>query len=91
MRMLMLAGKHRMARNRIKLDYLQVSSGVGVRPVASVGLDISGEKFEACATGNGPVDAAITAIKKIINRKMLVREFLIRLSTREATMWEKCT
>lgn len=75
---LMLAGKHRMARNRIKLDYLQVSSGVGVRPVASVGLDISGEKFEACATGNGPVDAAITAIKKIINRRMLVREFLIQ-------------
>ncbi|MCM1491172.1 MAG: 2-isopropylmalate synthase [Muribaculum sp.] len=75
---LMLAGKHRMARNRIKLDYLQVSSGVGVRPVASVGLDIAGEKFEACATGNGPVDAAITAIKKIINRKMLVKEFLIQ-------------
>lgn len=75
---LMLAGKHRTARNRIKLDYLQVSSGVGVRPVASVGLDIAGEKFEACATGNGPVDAAITAIKKIISRKMLVQEFLIQ-------------
>jgi len=75
---LMLAGKHRMARNRIKLDYLQVSSGVGIRPVASVCLDIAGEKFEACATGNGPVDAAITAIKKIINRKMLVKEFLIQ-------------
>ena len=75
---LMLAGKHRTARNRIKLDYLQVSSGVGIRPVASVGLDISGEKFEACATGNGPVDAAITAIKKIISRKMLVKEFLIQ-------------
>ncbi|MDE6650420.1 MAG: 2-isopropylmalate synthase [Muribaculaceae bacterium] len=75
---LMLAGKHRTARNRIKLDYLQVSSGVGIRPVASVGLDIAGEKFEACATGNGPVDAAITAIKKIISRKMLVKEFLIQ-------------
>lgn len=75
---LMLAGKHRTAGNRIKIDYLQVSSGVGIRPVASVGLDISGEKFEACATGNGPVDAAITAIKKIISRKMLVKEFLIQ-------------
>ena len=75
---LMLAGKHRTARNRIKLDYLQVSSGVGIRPVASVGLDISGEKFEACASGNGPVDAAITAIKKIISRKMLIKDFLIQ-------------
>ncbi|MDE5851067.1 MAG: 2-isopropylmalate synthase [Muribaculaceae bacterium] len=75
---LMLAGKHRTARNRIKLDYLQVSSGVGLRPVASVCLDISGEKFEACATGNGPVDAAICAIKKIISRKMLIKDFLIQ-------------
>lgn len=75
---LMLSGKHRLARNRIKIDYLQVSSGVGIRPVASVGLDISGEKFEACATGNGPVDAAITAIKKIISRKMLIKDFLIQ-------------
>ena len=75
---LMLAGKHRTARNRIKIDYLQVSSGVGMRPVASVGLDIAGEKFEACATGNGPVDAAIKAIKKIISRKMLIKDFLIQ-------------
>ncbi|MDE7409564.1 MAG: 2-isopropylmalate synthase [Muribaculaceae bacterium] len=75
---LMLAGKHRTARNRIKLEYLQVSSGVGLRPVASVCLDIAGEKFEACATGNGPVDAAITAIKKIISRKMLIKDFLIQ-------------
>lgn len=75
---LMLAGKHRTARNRIKLDYLQVSSGVGLRPVASVCLDIAGEKFEACASGNGPVDAAITAIKKIISRKMLIKDFLIQ-------------
>ena len=75
---LMLAGKHRTARNRIKLEYLQVSSGVGIRPVASVGLDIAGERFEACASGNGPVDAAITAIKKIISRRMLIKDFLIQ-------------
>lgn len=75
---LMLAGKHRAASHRIKLEWLQVSAGVGVKPVASIGLDIAGEKFEACATGNGPVDAAINAIKKIISRKMLVQEFLIQ-------------
>jgi len=75
---LMLAGQHRKASNRIKLDYLQVTSGVGVHSVASVGLDIASEKFEACASGNGPVDAAISAIKQIIHRKMLVKEFLIQ-------------
>lgn len=75
---LMLAGKHHTAHRRIKLDFLQVTSGVGIQSVASVGLDISGEKFEACATGNGPVDAAISAIKLIIRRTMIVKEFLIQ-------------
>ena len=75
---LMIAGAHRRASNRIKLDFLQVTAGIGLQSVASVGLDIAGEKFEACATGNGPVDAAINAIKHIINRKMLLKEFLIQ-------------
>lgn len=79
---LVLAGKHRDKDARIKLEYLQVTSGVGVRSVASVGLSIAGEKFEACATGNGPVDAAITAIKQIIHRHMVVQEFLIQAITR---------
>ena len=74
---LMIAGQHR-ANHRIKLDFLQVTSGVGIHSVASIGLDIAGEKFEACASGNGPVDAAITAIKQIIRRTMLVKEFLIQ-------------
>ena len=79
---LILAGKHRDKDSRIKLEYLQVTSGVGVRSVASVGLNIAGEKFEACATGNGPVDAAITAIKQIIHRQIIVQEFLIQAITR---------
>lgn len=74
---LMLAGKQN-ANHRIKLEYLQVTSGVGIRSVASIGLDIAGEKFEAAASGNGPVDAAISAIKIIIRRTMLVKEFLIQ-------------
>ncbi len=79
---LMLAGKHRDKDARIKLDYLQVTSGVGIQSVASVGLLIAGEKFEACATGNGPVDAAISAIKNIIHRHMIVQDFLIQAITK---------
>lgn len=75
---LMLAGEHRIKDARIKLDYLQVTSGVGVQSVASIGLLIAGEKFEACASGNGPVDAAINAIKNIIHRQMVLKEFLIQ-------------
>ncbi len=79
---LMLAGEHRKASRRLKLDYLQVTSGVGVKSVAAVGLNIAGEKFEASATGNGPVDAAITAIKQIIRRQMQLKEFLIQAMSR---------
>ena len=49
--MLVLAGANRTQNHRIKLEYLQVTSGVGVRSVASLGLNISGEKFEAAASG----------------------------------------
>jgi 2-isopropylmalate synthase len=76
--LLMLVGEERKDSHRIKLDYMQVTSGVGVRPVASVCLNIAGEKFEAAASGNGPVDAAINAVKTIIHRQMTIQEFLIQ-------------
>ncbi len=75
---LLLAGAQRSENHRIKMEYLQVTSGVGVRSVASLGLTISGEKFEAAASGNGPVDAAIKALKKIIDRQMTLKEFTIQ-------------
>jgi 2-isopropylmalate synthase len=79
---LLLVGQDRTASHRIKLDYLQVTSGIGVKSVASVGLDIAGEKFEAAASGNGPVDAAIKAVKQIIKRTMILQEFLIQAITK---------
>lgn len=79
---LMLVGKSRGEKGRISIDYLQVTSGIGVRAVASVGINIAGEKFEAAASGNGPVDAAINAIKQIIRRKMTLEEFLIQAITK---------
>ena len=75
---LLLAGADRTQNHRIKLEYLQVTNGVGVRSVASLGLNIAGESFEDSASGNGPVDAAIKALKKIINRKMTLKEFTIQ-------------
>lgn len=79
---LILAGRETDKMHRIKLDYLQVISGLGIRNVANVGLDIAGEKFEASASGNGPVDAAIKAIKQIIRRQIVIEEFLIQAINR---------
>lgn len=75
---MMLSGIERTEKQRIKIDYLQVTSGVGVQSVASVGLLIAGEKFEAASSGNGPVDAAIKAMKQIIRRNMTLQEFTIQ-------------
>ena len=79
---MMLVGKHINKNARIKLVFLQVTSGIGLQSVASVCLDIASERFEACSSGNGPVDAAINAIKQIIHRRMVVEEFLIQAITR---------
>ena len=75
---LMLAGADIADTHAVKLDFLQVTTGMGVRSVASLGLDISGQKFEAASTGNGPVDAAIKALKKIILKQMTLKEFTIQ-------------
>jgi 2-isopropylmalate synthase len=75
---LTLAGADQSENHAVRLDYLQVTTGMGVRSVASIGLDISGQKFEAAATGNGPVDAAIKALKKIILKQMTLKEFTIQ-------------
>lgn len=80
--LLVLAGAERAEVSHVKLDYLQVTSGKGLRSVASIGLDIAGEKFEAAAHGNGPVDAAIKALKDIVKRQMVIKEFTIQNITK---------
>ncbi len=75
---LMLAGADTAEAHAVKLDFLQVTTGKGVKSVASIGLDISDQKFEAAASGNGPVDAAIKALKKIISKQMTLKEFTIQ-------------
>jgi len=78
----MLVGEVNHEDNRIKLDFLQVVTGKNLNPMATVRLDIAGELFDATASGNGPVDAAIKAVQKIITRKIVLEEFLIQAITR---------
>ncbi len=74
----LLVGDATRKERRIKLDYLQVFSGKSLKPMSNVILDIAGEKFEATASGNGPVDAAIKAVKQIIHRQVIIDEFLVQ-------------
>ncbi|MFV0291113.1 MAG: 2-isopropylmalate synthase [Mangrovibacterium sp.] len=66
---------------RISLAHLQVVSGKSLQPMASVKLNVAGEMFEASSLGNGPVDAAIRAVKQIIQKKLRIEEFLIQAIT----------
>ncbi|MCP4553102.1 MAG: 2-isopropylmalate synthase [Bacteroidetes bacterium] len=79
---MLLVGNVKTEERRIKLDFLQVVTGKSLIPMATVQLDIAGEKFLATKSGNGPVDAAIKSIKSIIHRKTKLQEFLIQAMTR---------
>jgi 2-isopropylmalate synthase len=78
----LLVGDATRKNSRIKLDFLQVVTGKNLLPMASVRLNISGEKFDATSAGNGPVDAAIKAVKQILHREVTIEEFLVQAITR---------
>ncbi len=77
----LLVGDATRQERRIKLDFLQVVTGKSLTPMAIVRLDIAGEKFDATSSGNGPVDAAIKAVKQIIHRQVTIEEFLVQAIT----------
>jgi 2-isopropylmalate synthase len=51
------------ANDRIKLTGLNVSTGMHTRPIASIALEVDGEKREAVAGGDGGVDATFAALR----------------------------
>ena len=66
----------------IKLENLQVICGASTIPTATVALSFGGDIFVESASGNGPVDAAINAVKSITKRKVHVEEYLVQAITR---------
>ena len=59
----------RMKQQSISLKFMQVTTGTLV-PTATVVLKFGDHERMSTATGNGPVDAAVSAIKKLINEKV---------------------
>ena len=68
-------------QKHLKLKYLQILSGTLV-PTATVIVEIGGMERKATSTGNGPIDAAVRAIKSLIQEKVLITEFLIQAMNR---------
>ncbi|MBE9509896.1 MAG: 2-isopropylmalate synthase [Bacteroidetes bacterium] len=77
-----LIGKSTKEENPMKLDLLQVVCGKSTIPMATVRLKINGDVHSATASGNGPIDAAFSAVKQLIKKKVRLEEFLIQAITR---------
>ena len=69
-------------RMSIQLTGLQVVCGKTSIPTATVQISFDGDTFTETATGNGPVDAAITAVKNITKRRVHIEEYLVQAITR---------
>ncbi len=65
----------------IKLEEVQIICGKTSMPTATVRIHLNGESFTDTAYGNGPIDAAFTAVKKIVRREVHLEEFLIQAIT----------
>ncbi|MGE5420341.1 MAG: 2-isopropylmalate synthase [Chloroflexota bacterium] len=77
-----LAGAVFNGEKSMKLDLLQVSCGKSLIPTATVGMKMNGEVHFATATGNGPIDAAFSAVRQLISKTVHLEEFLIQAITR---------
>ncbi len=62
----LMQDEERSSEDRIKVDYLRVVCGTDGPQEAAVRLVIDGEVRAAEATGDGPVDAAFNAVRKLV-------------------------
>ena len=69
----------------LKLDYLQVCSGSGTIPSATVRIVRGEEVLQASACGDGPVDAAYNAIEQATGLDVHLDKYQIRAVTGDST------
>lgn len=77
-----LMGEVARGERPLKLEFLSVNCGKSVVPEATVKLKINGEILSATVQGNGPVDAAFSAIKQLVSNKIHLEEFLVQAITK---------
>jgi 2-isopropylmalate synthase len=63
------------------LEYLHVSAGSTVMPMASVQISINGRSVKAAGYGNGPIDACYNTIAKLTDTKAELLRFTISAIT----------
>lgn len=61
---------HETIEDRVKLVSYMVSTSYGLKPLASIKVEINGVSYEADATGDGQYDAFVKAMRKIYKEKL---------------------
>jgi len=62
--------KHATIDERVTLDSYVVNTSYGLRPIASVKLNVNGTVYEETATGDGQYDAFVRCIRHIYKNKL---------------------
>ncbi|MDD5861304.1 MAG: alpha-isopropylmalate synthase regulatory domain-containing protein [Prevotella sp.] len=62
--------KHNAPEDEVKLVSYMVSTSYGLRPLASLKVNIKGKEYEADSTGDGQYDAFVKALRKIYKEKL---------------------
>jgi len=76
-----LTGSLQKKERKLNLELLQVVCGSSTEPMATVRIRSNGDVFSETASGNGPIDAAFSAVKKLVKKKVRLEEFLIQAIT----------
>lgn len=76
--------KHDLQQNRVRIVNYALSLSQGLRPTATIKLDVDGVEYQQSAVGDGQYDAFVKAIKKIyhdnLNRKFpILTNYLVNI------------
>ncbi len=64
-----------------RLSYLNITAGSGVRPTATIAIEINGQEIEDAVIGVGPIDAAFKAVAQLTQTKSTLDKFYINAIT----------
>ncbi|MGB9711712.1 MAG: 2-isopropylmalate synthase [Dissulfurimicrobium sp.] len=67
--------------DRYRLVYLHVAGGSGIRPTATVVVEVDGKEISGVSMGAGPIDAAFRAVSEITQTKSRLLKFSVNSIT----------
>ncbi len=69
------------AHERIRLIGLHVTTGMGAKPMASITLEVDGERRDGMSTGDGAVDATFNALRQAFPHEVNLKLYAVQSVT----------